>query len=78
MSPEPAILPITLTEEELIQLTKRKRYGAQIRVLEKLCIPVKARPDGSPCVLREAANQSMGASSPRQQGATVKLRLDAL
>ncbi|MGH8579368.1 MAG: DUF4224 domain-containing protein [Gammaproteobacteria bacterium] len=35
-----------LTDDEIEELTKRRRFRAQARVLARLGIPVQRRPDG--------------------------------
>jgi hypothetical protein len=70
---------ITLTASEIREITGKTRYAAQIRALERLHIPVKPRPDGSPCVFRTAASQVMGVQfSARDQITTIELDLAAL
>lgn len=43
---------ILLTEQELIELTKKERPSAQARALDFMGIRYRARPDGSLVVLR--------------------------
>lgn len=50
-----------LTRDELHELTGKARSDAQRRVLESMGIPYKARPDGSPAVLRQVVQILMGA-----------------
>lgn len=67
---------LTLSANELHEITGRKRHSAQIRVLEQLRIPVKPRPDGSPCVYRDAAARVMGAGHIDSDDSTVEVELD--
>ena len=62
-----------LTEQELIDLTRKVRPSAQKRVLDFMEIPAKERPDGSLVVLRVHV-ESM--PTPRQVREP-SLRLDA-
>lgn len=48
--------PLTLTPEELKQLTGRVQFNAQARVLRALGIEHKRRPDGSIVVFRQHLN----------------------
>lgn len=57
---------ICLTDEELIELTKRRRRAAQIRALQEMGIPIRAvRLDGSPVVLRSALEPAKTGSRQR-------------
>lgn len=51
---------IFLNEDELIELTKRVRYSAQIRALRFMGIDYKVRPDGSVAVLRSHVDGIFG------------------
>ena len=53
---------IILNEQELTEITGKKRNSAQVRVLRALRIPVKVRPDGFPLVSRATYDQIMGSS----------------
>lgn len=46
--------PIVLTDDEVVDVTKKKTAPAQIRALRFMCIAHKVRPDGSVMVLRSA------------------------
>ena len=50
----------TLTDEELWQLTGRRRGYAQCKQLQALGVPFNRRMDGRPVVARAAAEQAMG------------------
>ena len=43
---------IVLSEQELVDLTKKTRPSAQARVLDFMDIPYRPRPDGSLAVMR--------------------------
>lgn len=43
---------LTLTHDELVDLTGRRRFTFQARVLTEMGIPYRLRPDGSIVVLR--------------------------
>ena len=63
-----------LSTRELLELTARRRPGAQAAVLEALGIPYRTRPDGSLVVVREVALAVLGVSRERKQP---QLRLPA-
>lgn len=44
--------PITLTDDEIKELTGYSSAAYQLRVLQELCIPARKRPDNSVLVLR--------------------------
>jgi hypothetical protein len=52
---------ITLSPEEIEQVTERKKHRAQARVLCHLGIDHKVRPDGSIVVLRTRLEEALGA-----------------
>ena len=51
-----------LTPDEIKELTKRTRYGAQAEMLQGLGIVHKIRNDGSLIVLRTHVEQQLGAT----------------
>lgn len=51
---------LCLSDEEIEEVTKRRRFRAQARVLARLGIPVQRRPDGSLVVLRSVAESKLG------------------
>lgn len=51
-----------LSEEELVELTKKKRRPSQITVLRFMGIEHKIRPDGSVAVMRAHAEREFGAA----------------
>lgn len=68
-----------LTPDEIVQLTRRTKFGAQKRELRELGIFFLERTDGSPVVLRSAleAGQSHEPQRPRvrrtnEHGTTTK------
>lgn len=48
-----------LTDEEIIELTGKRRRDAQVRVLRFLCLEHRVRPDGSLVVLRSHVEQTL-------------------
>lgn len=44
--------PITLTEAELFEITRYKRWRNQKRYFDALGVPAVPRPDGTLCVVR--------------------------
>ena len=53
-------MSLTLTPDELRALTGRRRCDGQVRELRAMGIPFKLRRDGSPAVLRIAAELALG------------------
>lgn len=53
-----------LTEEEIRELTGKKRRSSQVRVLNALSIVHKVRPDASLVVLRSHVEQQLGGRVP--------------
>ena len=66
---------LTLSRDEIEQLTDRVRKTAQCEVLRELGIPFKTRPDGSPVVLRAAMEVTLGYAPKKTGSASPKLRL---
>lgn len=60
-------MSLCLTEDELFELTRKKRYPAQLRALRAMGIECKPRGDGSPAVLRSHVDKLFGGNA----GATV-------
>lgn len=56
-----------LTEEEIASLTRKVRHPAQIRVLNRLGIDHKIRPDGSLVVSRAVADRATGNHAPKSK-----------
>lgn len=54
---------LVLEPEELVQLTKRSRSNAQVKVLRHLGIEHKIRPDNSVAVLRSHVEKLFGGSA---------------
>jgi hypothetical protein len=59
-------MTLCLTPEEIEDLTQKKRYSAQIRVLTALGIELKRRPDGSVLVDRAHYEEWARGSSGRR------------
>jgi len=51
---------ITLSPDELTEITGKTRKSSQIDALRQLGIPFKIRPDGTPLVLRAAMEAALG------------------
>lgn len=66
---------LTLSRDEIVQVTARVRKSAQCEVLRQLGIPYKTRPDGTPVVLRAAMEASLGYAPKKSGSASPKLRL---
>lgn len=49
---------ICLSNDDLQVLTMKKRFTSQKRVLQKMKIPYRVRPDGSPVVFRSDLESS--------------------
>lgn len=45
-------MSLTLSHDELVDLTGRRRFTYQAKALTEMGIPYRLRPDGSPAVLR--------------------------
>ncbi|WP_081724463.1 DUF4224 domain-containing protein [Advenella kashmirensis] len=65
---------LTLSDDEIEEITQRKHRSAQVRVLNQLKIPCAFRPDRSIVVLRSAVIKTLGNSIPSSTGRP-KLRL---
>ncbi|WP_231586646.1 DUF4224 domain-containing protein [Cupriavidus basilensis] len=61
---------MTLSPDELKELTHRCRPGAQARALRAMGIEHKVRPDGSVAVLRSHVEGQMGAPKERAKVAS--------
>ncbi len=55
-----------LSQEEIHQVTGRKRYRAQAIVLARMGVPYLIRPDGRPIVSRIAFERVVGDDDARQ------------
>lgn len=66
---------LTLTHDEIVQLTARVRKSAQCDTLRQLGIPYKIRPDGSPVVLRAAMEVALGHAPKKNGSSSPRLRL---
>ncbi len=51
---------LTLSPDEIHELTGKRRSDAQARVLMHMGIPFSTRPDGSLAVLRSVAERALG------------------
>lgn len=58
---------LTLSPDELKELTHKCRPSAQVRALRAMGIEHKVRPDGSVAVLRSHVDSQMGAPKERRQ-----------
>lgn len=52
-----------LSDEELVEITRRRQCAAQARVLDRWHVPYQRRPDGSLAVGRAAFDAAMAGSS---------------
>lgn len=50
--PRPGDRVLTLSPDEIVEITGKRRHAAQLKVLRALEIPFRVRPDGSLLVLR--------------------------
>lgn len=66
---------LTLTPDEIVELTARVRKSAQRQTLMQLGIPFQIRPDGSPVVLRVAMEAALGYAPKNQKPQSPRLRL---
>ncbi|HBP27892.1 MAG TPA: hypothetical protein DD666_00570 [Advenella kashmirensis] len=66
---------ILLTDEEVIELTDRKKRESQRKVLNELSIPFRIRPDGSLVILRAAMEVALGHEEKNKRSASPKMRL---
>lgn len=57
-------MTLTLTPDELQELTAKRRSDAQRRALDFMGVPYKRRPDGTPAVLRIHVETLAGATIP--------------
>ncbi|SDH11724.1 protein of unknown function [Paraburkholderia phenazinium] len=56
-----------LTENELAELTGKRRHNAQVKVLRGMGVEHKIRPDGSIVVLRAHAERILGERAPKSK-----------
>jgi hypothetical protein len=62
---------LTVTQDELAEVTRRDRPSAQARVLRRLGIPFRIHPtDGVLLVARDAVLNALGSDSPRSANDT--------
>lgn len=66
---------ILLGQDEIEELTARKRPSAQRDVLLQLAIPFKIRPDGSIVVLRAAMEAALGYAQTNQRPPSPAVRV---
>lgn len=66
-------MSICLSNDEIYDLTHRKKYSAQRRALNKMGVDFKVRPDGTVAVLRELAF-----SSPMRKPKRIEPNFDAV
>jgi hypothetical protein len=59
--------PLCLTQEELQDLTGRKRYTGQMKALAYMGIKFRVRPDGTPAVLRADLSPADQDSQPKEK-----------
>ncbi|WP_431194635.1 DUF4224 domain-containing protein [Achromobacter insuavis] len=66
---------ITISQDELIELTGKIRKSGQIEALRFLSIPFKIRPDGTPVVLRAAVEAALGHATKNQGPTPPRVRV---
>ncbi|MVW72174.1 DUF4224 domain-containing protein [Bordetella sp. 15P40C-2] len=66
---------LTLTAEEIAEVTRKVRGRPQCEVLRQMGIPFVIRPDGTPVVLRAAMEAALGYATKETGTASPKLRL---
>ncbi len=49
-----------LTDKEIQEITGKKRWSSQVKVLRQLALETRIRPDGKPLVVRQHYLQMMG------------------
>lgn len=64
-------MSLTLTKDELAELTGRKRSPAQARALRAMGIDHFTRPDGTVAVLREALQAPLASANVRERRAEI-------
>ena len=69
---------LLLTEEEIQEITGKKRWSAQIRALRQLGIVTKSRPDGKPLVTRSHYLLEMGSSQAQNKDRNIEPDFGAL
>ena len=67
-----------LTTEELVELTRRRRSDAQVRVLRFMGIEHRRRPDGSIAVSRAHVDAMLGAAIVQVKEKEYKLDVSAI
>lgn len=68
---------LTLTTDEIAEITGRRRSAAQRQALTSMGIAYRIRPDGTPAVLRAVAEVAMGQSRASEGSARPQLRVPA-
>lgn len=63
-------MALHLSDDELIEITRRKMHTAQARVLAGMGVPYRVRPDGSLLVGRAALEQALCSPSAAQKQAS--------
>lgn len=66
---------LTLTSDEIAEITGRRRMAAQRQALTAMGIAFRVRPDGTPAVLRAVAEVAMGQSKATEGTARPQLRV---
>lgn len=67
-----------VSKDDLAIITGKKLAGAQCRALLLMNIPYTMRPDGTPCVLRKAVEQSCGVHPDDNSEAKFTLNLESI
>lgn len=66
---------LTLTPDEIVQLTSRVQKAKQCESLKQLGIPFKIRGDGTPVVLRVAMEVALGYATTTKGPTSASLRV---
>lgn len=66
---------LTLTAEEIAEITHKVRNRSQCDVLRQMGVPFVIRPDGSPVVLRAAMEAALGYATKKSGSTSPRLRL---
>jgi hypothetical protein len=66
---------LTLTHEEIVEITGKKRPRSQREELRQIGIPFRLRSDGSPIVLRAVVEMELGYAPKETRPASPRLRV---
>ncbi|GAB1578625.1 MULTISPECIES: DUF4224 domain-containing protein [Bordetella] len=66
---------LTLSPDELAEITGKTRKTSQVEILRELGIPFKIRPNGTPVVLRSAMEVALGYATKNEKPRSPTLRI---